>query len=162
MRGNRVLKARYRLNVEPKVILFEDVPEGTMFQAPLDQEFFYPSRLPAMSDASRLATSQYPLDGSFDSGGIATPKGFDGGDPPAFGGCSPAWGLRFSLSGVVQHDAHAPCAAGNRAGGGPLREISLYGEFWVALSTTSGEGPSGREPYSGSIMVRQRGEIEKI
>ncbi len=37
-----------------------------------------------MSDASRLASSQYLLDGSFVSGSVATPEGFDSNGPAAF------------------------------------------------------------------------------
>ena len=73
-----------------------------------------------MADASRLATGQYLLDGSFVPVGITTPEGFDGGGPPTFGGCSPARGPRFFLCGEVQHDVGALCVFGNRASGVPL------------------------------------------
>ena len=88
LREDRALKASNRLNVEPKVILFEDIPEGAMFRAPLDPEFFYPSGSATMSDASRLASSQYLLDEGFVSGSIATSEGFSGRGPLAFVGCS--------------------------------------------------------------------------
>ena len=58
--------------------MFEGFPEGAVFRGPLNQEFFYPSRATVMSDACRLAASQYLLDGRFVPGGIATPEGFDG------------------------------------------------------------------------------------
>ena len=40
--------------------------------APFNQEFLYPSRATVMSDASRLAASQYLLDGRFVPGDITT------------------------------------------------------------------------------------------
>ena len=38
------------------------------------------------------------------------------------------------------------------------RDLSME-SCLVALSTASGEGLSGREPYTGSIMVHKRGAI---
>jgi hypothetical protein len=72
LREKRALKVDYRLNVDTKVIVFKGIPEGAMFRAPLDQDFFYPSRSETVSDASRLASSQYLFDGSFVPRGIAT------------------------------------------------------------------------------------------
>jgi len=83
-----------------------------------------------MADASRLASSQYLLDGSFVSGSIATPEGFDGCGPPASVGCSPAQSPGFTPCGEVQSDAGAMCGVGIRAGDGPLCEGSLYGEMF--------------------------------
>jgi hypothetical protein len=45
----------------------------------------------------------------------------------------------FPFCGEVEHDACAMCAASSRAGGGPLRERSLYGElFGCSVHNTRG------------------------
>jgi hypothetical protein len=100
--GNRVVEIGYRHYVEPKVGLLKGFPEGAVFRAPLNQEFFYPSRATVMSDASRFVASQYLLYGRFVPGGIATPKGFDGSRPYLFGAGMSARGLCFSLGGELQ------------------------------------------------------------
>ena len=105
LRGSHALKAGYRHNIEPHVVLFEGIPEGTIFWAPLDQEFFYPSRSAAMADVARLASGQYLLDGSFFPRGIATPEGFVGGGLPMFGGCSSARSPRFPFCREVYYYA---------------------------------------------------------
>jgi hypothetical protein len=73
-----------------------------------------------MTDVSRLVASQYLLDGRFVPGGIASPKGFDGCGPYAFGACMSARGACVSLSGEVQKNAGAICAVGSREGSGPF------------------------------------------
>ena len=73
-----------------------------------------------MSDASRLAASQYLLDGRFVPGSIATPEGFDGSGPYSFGAGLSGRGPCLSLSGEVQEYAGAVCAVGSREGCGPF------------------------------------------
>ena len=104
-----------------------------MFRAPLDQEFLHPGRAAAVSDASRLGASQYVMNARFVSGGIATPEGFDGCDPAAFGACLAAEGPCLSPDGEVQKNAGAMCAGDGRLCGGPLRERSLYGELFGCI-----------------------------
>jgi len=94
LRQSRVLKARYRHNVETQVVLFEGVPESAVFRAPLDQEFFHPRLSASMVDAERLASGQYSLDGSFVPWGVATPEGFDSGGSLAFVEFTPVRGPR--------------------------------------------------------------------
>jgi hypothetical protein len=100
--------------------LFKGLPEGAMFRAPLNQEFFYPSRATVMSDASRFAASQYLLDERFVPGGIAASEGFDGSGPFSFGAGLSARGLCFSPSEEVQDYAGAVCVVGSREGCGPF------------------------------------------
>jgi len=83
--GNRVVQSGYRHYVEPYIVVFKGFPEGTVFRAPLNQKFFYPSRATVMPDASRFAASQYLLYGRFVPGGIANPEGFDGSIQYSFG-----------------------------------------------------------------------------
>ncbi len=113
-----------------------------------------------MPGASRLATSQYLLDGSFVPGGIATSEGFDGGGPPAFKGCSTTRVLDFPFVGkfITSQARYVPLAAA-RAAAHCESDLSME-SCLVSLSTTRGEGLFRREPQSRSIMVRQRGAIE--
>ena len=100
--------------------MFEGFPEGAMFRTPLHQEFLHPSRTTAVSDASWLAASQDLLDRSFVPEGIATPKGFDGCAPYAFGAFLSARGSCFFRIGEVQENAGAICVVGSREGSDPL------------------------------------------
>ncbi len=118
--GNLVVKAGYRHYVEPYVMLFEGFPEVAMFWAPLDQEFFHPSRATAMTDASWFSARHYLLNGRFIPGGIVTPEGFNGCGPPTFGACLSAGGPCSSFGGEVQKNASAVCADDNRMGCSPL------------------------------------------
>ena len=100
MRHSRFVKAGYRLNVETRVVLFEGFPERAVFRAPLNQVIFYPRLMTSVADASRLATGQDALDGSFVPRGVATPQGLDSGGLPAFvGGTSVRSPLLFFLWG---------------------------------------------------------------
>ncbi len=72
------------------------------------------------------------LDGRFVLGGIATPEGFNGCGPSAFGAFLPA-GPYFSLGGEVHKNAGAVCTVGSRVGSGSLCERSLYGELFGCL-----------------------------
>ena len=100
--------------------MFKGFLEGAVFRAPLNLEFFYPSRATVMSDASRFVTSQYLLDERFVPGGVASPKGFDSGGPYSFGAGMSARGLCCLLDGEVQEYAGAVCVVGNREGCGPF------------------------------------------
>jgi hypothetical protein len=73
--GDRVLSGGYRYYVEPLFILLEGFPEGAVFRAPLDQEFFYPSRATVVADAYLLATGQNIEDGRFLPRGHRYPGG---------------------------------------------------------------------------------------
>jgi len=95
--GYPLLQVGYRQNVEPEGILFESFPEGAEFRSPLDLEFLYPSRATVISDASRLAASQYMLDGRFVPRGVATSEGFYGGGPDSFCACMSTGGSVISL-----------------------------------------------------------------
>ncbi len=67
-----------------------------------------------MTDASWFGAINYLFDERFVPGGIATPEGFDGCGPPAFGACLPAGGPCSSFGGEVQKNMSAVCAVGNR------------------------------------------------
>ena len=59
----------------------------------------------SVAGASRLATGQDALDGSFVPRGVATPQGLDSGGSPAFVGVASVRGPRFLFCGDIQHDA---------------------------------------------------------
>jgi hypothetical protein len=113
-----------------------------------------------MSDAFRLAASQYLMYGRFVPGGIATPEGFDGSRPHSCRAGMSARGLCFFLRGKVQEYAGAISVVSSRKAAARFeRELSMERGL-VALSTASGDGLSGREPQSSPIRFLHRGAIE--
>ena len=119
-------------------MLFEGFPEGAMFRSILDQEFLYPSRGTVMPGASRLAASQYVLDGRFVPWGIATPEGFYGGGPYSFG--CPRGVLLFPLARTFKNMmVRCVLLTTARATARFERELSIE-SCLVALSTARGDG----------------------
>ena len=99
-----------------------------------------------MSDASRLAASQYLLDGRFVPGGIAAPKRFDSGEPYSFGTGLFARVFAFPLAGKCKSmRARFMLLAAARDAARFERELSME-SCLVALSTSRGDGLFGREP----------------
>ena len=100
--------------------MFKGFPEGAVLRAPLNQEFFYPSRVTVMSDASRFAASQYLLNGRFVRGGIATPEGSMVVDRTRLAPACPRGVFAFPLAGKYKSNAGAVCVVGSREGCGPF------------------------------------------
>ena len=92
MFGYPIIQVGYRRYVEPEGVMFEGFPEGAVFRSPLEQKFLYTSRATVMLDASRLAASQYLLDGRFVPWGVAATEEFFGGGPYSFGARLPTRG----------------------------------------------------------------------
>ena len=120
-----------------------------------------------MSDASRLAASQYLLHGRFVLWGIATLKGFYGGGPYSFGASLSTRGSSFSLSAEIQEYAGAVCAIDSRKGSGPFGKGALNGElfgcvvyykggwsFWEGTLVLAHQGsPSGGDRVFGAVWL---------
>jgi hypothetical protein len=107
-----------------------------------------------MADASRLATGQSFLDGSFVPGGIATPEGFDGGGQPTFGGC-PLARLPF-VGKFSMMQARRVSLAAARAASRCESDLSME-SCLVALSTTRGGVCPGESPNRGPVWSASGG-----
>ena len=125
--------------------MFEGFLEVAVFRAPLDQEFFYPSRATVVSDPSRFTTSQYLLDGRFVPGGIATPEGSLVMNRNRLAPVCARGVFAFPLAGKCKSmRVRLVLAAAARAAARFERELSME-SCMVAVSTASGDGLSGRE-----------------
>ncbi len=115
-----------------------------------------------MFDASRLAASQYLLDGRFVPLGIATPEGFYGGGPYSYAMAPvcPRGVLDFPLAGKF-NNMRVRCVLLPAARTTACFERELSTESClVALSIARGDDLSGIEPQSWPIKILHRGAIE--
>ena len=126
----------------------------------VNQEFFYPSRATVMSDASRIAASQYLLDGRFVPWDVAARRGAMVVGRILLAPACPRGVLVFPLAGKFNR-MRVRCVLVEAARASALFERKLSMESClVALSTARGDGLSGIESKSWPIKFLHRGANE--